>query len=185
MERQEERLRTIGEVSRITGVPVKTIRYYADIGLLPPAEVSESRYRLYAAEEIWHLGLIRTLRYLDFSIEEIRKIISGRLSISDAIALQLDALEVQVRHFERIRTILRQAEKSTEDREHSLDHLHLIGEALTVEAEDRSRFLAERLRAAIVTEAAPGELAKEGSLPARHRTSATGRAGPGSSRRLG
>lgn len=151
----EKPLRTIGEASRITGVPVKTIRYYADIGLLPPAEVSESRYRLYGAEEIWHLGLIRTLRYLDFSIEEIRKIISGHLSISDAIALQLDALEVQVRHLERVQTILRQTEKTVEDAESSLEHLHSIGEALAVEAEDRSRFLAERLRAAFVTGAAP------------------------------
>lgn len=158
MEKLEERLRTIGEVSRITGVPVKTIRYYADIGLLPPAKVSESRYRLYGAEEIWRLGLIRTLRYLDFSIEEIRKIISGHLSISDAIALQLEALEVQVQHLERVQTILRQTEKTVEDHERSLEHLHSIGEALAVEAKDRSRFLAERLRAAIVTEAAPQSL---------------------------
>lgn len=93
-------------MARISGVPVKTIRYYADIGLLPPAKVSESRYRLYAAAEIWRLGLIRTLRHFDFSIEEIRKIISGRLSISDAVALQLDALDTQVRHLERVRTIL-------------------------------------------------------------------------------
>jgi hypothetical protein len=34
----EGRLHTIGEVAKLTGVPVKTIRYYSDIGLLPPAE---------------------------------------------------------------------------------------------------------------------------------------------------
>lgn len=157
MEELEEKLRTIGEVSKISGVPVKTIRYYADIGLLPPAEVLESRYRMYAAEEIWYLGLIRTLRHLDFSIEEIRKIISGRLSVSDAIALQLDALDTQVRHLQRVQTILRQAEKGAEDPERSLEYLHGIGEALSVEAEDRNRFLAERLRAAIVSENAPEE----------------------------
>ena len=157
MGRLEEKLRTIGEVSRITGVPVKTIRYYADIGLLPPAEVSESRYRLYKAEEIWRLGLIRTLRHFDFSIEEIRKMISGNISVSDAIALQLDSLDTQVRHLERIRTILRKADKSLEDPERSLEYLHGIGEALSVEAEDRSRFLAERLRAAFVTGNAPEE----------------------------
>lgn len=153
----EEKLHSIGEVSRISGVPVKTIRYYADIGLLPPAEVSESRYRLYAAKEIWRLGLIRTLRHLDFSIEEIRKIISGHLSVSDAIALQLDALDTQVRHLERVRAILQKAEKSVEDPELSLEYLHGIGEALSLEAEDRSRFLAERLRTAIVSGNAPEE----------------------------
>jgi DNA-binding transcriptional MerR regulator len=43
----EGRLHTIGEVAKLTGAPVKTIRYYSDIGLLPPAKVSDSRYRLY------------------------------------------------------------------------------------------------------------------------------------------
>jgi DNA-binding transcriptional MerR regulator len=42
----EGRLHTIGEVAKLTGAPVKSIRYYSDIGLLPPAEVSDSRYRL-------------------------------------------------------------------------------------------------------------------------------------------
>lgn len=157
MENLEEKLHSIGEVSRISGVPVKTIRYYADIGLLQPAEVSESKYRLYTAAEIWRLGLIRTLRHFDFRIEEIRKIISGHLSVSDAIALQLDALDTQVRHLERIQTILRQAEKGIENPERSLEYLHGIGEALSMEAEDRSQFLAERLRAAFVTENAPEE----------------------------
>ena len=157
MRNLEENLHTIGEVSRISGVPVKTIRYYSDIGLLPPAEVSESRYRLYAAEGIWHLGLIRTLRHLNFSIEEIRKIISGHLSVSSAIALQLEALDTQVRHLERVRAILIQAEKGAEDPDNSLEYLHGIGEALSVAAEDRRRFLAERLRAAFVTEDAPEE----------------------------
>ena len=115
----------------------------------------ESRYRLYGAEEIWRLGLIRTLRHLDFSIEEIRKIISGHLSVSDAIALQLDAVNVRVRHLERIKAILRQAEKNTGNPERSLEHLRHVGEALAVEAQDRSRYLAEKLRAAIVTRDAP------------------------------
>ena len=153
----EEKLHTIGEVSRISGVPVKTIRYYADIGLLPPAEVSEARYRLYAAAEIWRLGLIRTLRHLDFSIEETRKVISGDVSVPRAIALQIEALDTQVRHLERVQAILRQAEKTADDPERSLGHLHDIGEALEVEAQDRNRFLAEKLRAAIVTEDAPEE----------------------------
>lgn len=157
MEKLEGRLRAIGEVARITGVPVKTIRYYADIGLLPPAKVSESRYRLYGAEEIWRLGLIRALRHLDFSIEEVRAVISGSLSVSDAIAWQLDALDTRLRHLERVRAILRLAEKNAADPERSLEHLRDIGEALGVEARDRERFLAEKLRTAIVTENSPEE----------------------------
>ncbi|MGF1470770.1 MAG: MerR family transcriptional regulator [Rubrobacteraceae bacterium] len=160
----EEKLRAIGEVAKISGVPVKTIRYYSDIGLLPPAEVSEARYRLYGEEEIWRLGLIRTLRHLDFSLEEIRKMLSGHLSVTGAITLQLDALDAQVRHLERVRAVLQQAEKSAGDPGRSLEHLHSIGEALSVEAEDRNRFLAEKLRAAIVTEDAPESWRKQAAF---------------------
>src|ERR671918_138729 len=46
-----ERLYRIGELARLTGVPVKTIRYYSDLGLLPPAAVRGSGYRLYAERD--------------------------------------------------------------------------------------------------------------------------------------
>ena len=155
----EGRLHTIGEVAQLTGVPVKTIRYYSDIGLLPPAEVSDSRYRLYAAEEIWRLELIRTLRRLDFGIEDVRKVLAGKLSAATAIVWQREALAARVRHLERIGAILEQAAAGEEGR--SLEHLHDIGEALAVEAEERSRFLAEKLRAAIVGEEAPEDWREE------------------------
>ncbi len=38
---------TIGQLAKLTGVPPKTIRYYEEVGILPPPERSESRYRLY------------------------------------------------------------------------------------------------------------------------------------------
>lgn len=157
----EGRLHTIGEVAGLTGVPVKTIRYYSDIGLLPPAEVSDSRYRLYAAEEIWRLELIRTLRRLDFGIEDVRGVLSGKVTAATAIALQREALASRVRHLERVGAILEQAEANAEDPERSLEHLHDIGEALAVEAEERSRFLAEKLRAAIVGEEATEDWREE------------------------
>ncbi len=151
----EGRLHTIGEVAALTGVPVKTIRYYSDIGLLPPAEVSESRYRLYSAEEIWRLELIRTLRRLDFGIEDVRGLLSGKVTAATAIAWQREALASRVRHLEWVGAILEQAEANAEDPELSLEHLHDLGEALAVEAEERSRFLAEKLRVVIMGNEAP------------------------------
>ncbi|MGH2849634.1 MAG: MerR family DNA-binding transcriptional regulator, partial [Solirubrobacteraceae bacterium] len=51
----------IGELSRLTGVPVRTIRFYSDSGLLPPAGRSEAGYRRYDDGAQAQLGLIRTL----------------------------------------------------------------------------------------------------------------------------
>jgi DNA-binding transcriptional MerR regulator len=128
---------------------------------LPPAEVSDARYRLYAAEEIWRLELIRTLRRLDFGVEDVRGLLSGKVSAAAAIAWQREALASRVRHLERIGAILEQAEANAEDPERSLEHLHDIGEALAVEAEERCRFLAEKLRTAIVGEGAPEDWREE------------------------
>lgn len=157
----EENLLTIGEVSRMTGVPVKTIRYYADIGLLPPARISESRYRLYAADEVWRLELIRTFRHLGFGIEAIRGVLSGKVSTTEAIAWQREALAARVRHLERIGAILAHAEAKVGDDGHSLEHLHDIGEALAVEAEERNVFLAEKLRLAIMSDETPDDWREE------------------------
>lgn len=59
---------TIGEVAKLTDSNVRTVRYYDEIGLLKPAEVTSGRYRLYTAEEIWRLKLILTLRYLGLRV---------------------------------------------------------------------------------------------------------------------
>src|SRR5256885_16716746 len=50
---------TIGELSRRTGVPVKTLRFWSDEGLLPPATRSRSGYRLYAEDATLRLDLVR------------------------------------------------------------------------------------------------------------------------------
>src|SRR3712207_3135893 len=156
-----EKLRTIGEVARLCGVPVKTIRYYSDEGLLPPAEVTGSRYRLYGAAEIWRLELIRTLRGLGFGLGEVRRILSGELPAERAISWQREAVADRIRHLERLEEILERAESGAADPERSLDHLHDIGEALAVEAEDRGRFLADKLLSVVMDEDAPEDWRKE------------------------
>jgi DNA-binding transcriptional MerR regulator len=54
--------RSIGEVAKLTGMPVKTLRYYADEGIVPPSGRSRSGYRLYADADVAKLELVRTLR---------------------------------------------------------------------------------------------------------------------------
>lgn len=144
----------IGEVAKLTKVPVKTIRYYADIGLLPPAEVAESGYRRYSAAEIWQLELIRTLRATGFSIEDIRGVLRGAVPVTTAIDWQLDALAVQIRQLTRMREILQQARASA-DPDEALGHLRRLGAALRLDAEERRQFLDRLVGAAILGPDAP------------------------------
>src|SRR2546430_2586180 len=62
---------TIGRVSRRTGVPVKTLRKYEDLGLIYTAGRSPANYRLFDEEALWCVGVIGGLRELGLTLAEI------------------------------------------------------------------------------------------------------------------
>lgn len=67
---------TIGQFSSITRLPVKTLRYYDEIGLLKPARVDEATgYRFYGAEEITQAATINLFRDLDFALAEVAELV--------------------------------------------------------------------------------------------------------------
>ena len=68
----------IGEVAKRTGLPVKTIRYYCDEGLLQPKARSAGGYRLFDEENLAELTIIRALRAMDVSIPELARILEVR-----------------------------------------------------------------------------------------------------------
>ncbi len=83
---------TVKEVSRITGISVRTLQHYDNIGLLRPASRTESGYRIYDGEALRRLQEILLLRELEFSLKDIREILDSphydrRQAISDQIAL--------------------------------------------------------------------------------------------------
>jgi DNA-binding transcriptional MerR regulator len=67
-------------VAARSGVPVKTIRFYCDQGLLQPSARSEGRYRLFDASVYGELALIRTLRALDIPLPTITAVLEARRS---------------------------------------------------------------------------------------------------------
>lgn len=72
----------IGEFSQFSQVPVKTLRYYADIGLLPPAHVDRfTGYRYYTVGQLPRLHRILALRDLGFSLEQIGHLLDDDLTV--------------------------------------------------------------------------------------------------------
>ena len=64
----------IGDFSKKTGVPIKTLRYYNEIDLFNPVEVDLfTGYRYYSSDQIEDLNLILKLKKVGFSLEEIKK----------------------------------------------------------------------------------------------------------------
>lgn len=65
-------LRTVKEVSDLTGVSVRTLHYYDEIGLLKPSCVGENGYRLYGEDKLEELRQILFFRELSLPLGEIR-----------------------------------------------------------------------------------------------------------------
>lgn len=66
----------IGEASKASGVSAKMIRYYEEIGLLPPAHRTSSGYRVYSDADVHRLQFVRRARDLGFAVAEISDLLS-------------------------------------------------------------------------------------------------------------
>lgn len=92
-------MRTVKEVSKLTGVSVRTLHYYDAIGLLKPTKVTEAGYRMYDDAALSRLQNILLFRELQFSLKEIKVILdSPNFNQEEAIAQQIRLLELQYKH---------------------------------------------------------------------------------------
>ncbi len=67
----DEGLMTVGDLAKRTGVTIRTIQYYDQIGLLSPSQTNSARQRLYSAQEEQELRRILVLKYLGLSLSDI------------------------------------------------------------------------------------------------------------------
>ncbi|MHC9294739.1 MerR family transcriptional regulator [Mycobacterium sp. LTG2003] len=86
------RITTIGELSRLTGVPVRTIRYYCDEGILESRR-SPGGHRVFDASAVESLVLVRQLRALGLGLNIIVDVLAGRVSIGEAAMVERAALD--------------------------------------------------------------------------------------------
>ncbi|PZF81545.1 MerR family transcriptional regulator [Jiangella anatolica] len=98
---------SIGDLARRTGLPVKTIRYYADIGLVPPTGRSPAGYRRYDAVAVARLDLVRTLRELGIDLATVRQVLDRTLSLAEMATAHAAALDAQIRLLRTRRSVLR------------------------------------------------------------------------------
>tara|TARA_B100001996_G_scaffold372264_1_gene348457 strand:- start:316 stop:717 length:402 start_codon:yes stop_codon:yes gene_type:complete len=66
----------IGTAAKKSGLSVKTVRFYSDIGIITPDKSSESNYRIYSNKDVEKLLFVGKARKFDFSIEECRELLS-------------------------------------------------------------------------------------------------------------
>ncbi|WP_129840968.1 MerR family transcriptional regulator [Streptomyces sp. RFCAC02] len=102
-----EPLLTIGDLSRRTGLPVRTIRFWSDEGLVPPTDRTPAGHRLYDTAALARLALVRTLRDLGVDLAAVRRVVARDLSVPEVAAAHADALDAQIRTLRMRRAVLR------------------------------------------------------------------------------
>jgi DNA-binding transcriptional MerR regulator len=98
-----ETVKTVAQVSAMTGVSVRTLHHYDAIGLLKPSRVTEAGYRLYDEQALQRLQTILLFRELEFSLKQIREILSDSgFDPMDALGDQIRLLELKREHLDNV-----------------------------------------------------------------------------------
>ena len=96
-------MKTVKEVSRLTGVSVRTLHHYDAIGLLKPARVTEAGYRLYDDAALGRLQTILLFRELEFPLKEIKRMLDAAdFDPLAALADQIRLLQLRREHLDRL-----------------------------------------------------------------------------------
>lgn len=96
-------MRTVNEVSKLTGVSIRTLQYYDKIGLLKPTKYTESGYRLYDDTALEMLQQILLFRELEFPLKEIKQILSRPdFDRNKALEQQITLLTMKKEHLENL-----------------------------------------------------------------------------------
>jgi len=102
----------IGAIAKQADMPTKTVRYYADIGLVTPSGRSSAGYRIYTGVELNKLRFVRSARSFGFTVEECRELLGlyedrdrssrdvKRMALQRISEIELKMAELQALHDE-------------------------------------------------------------------------------------
>ncbi|MET9226783.1 MerR family transcriptional regulator [Lentzea sp. NPDC003310] len=123
----------IGELARMTGLTVRTIRFYSDSGLIPPADRTTGGYRTYDADAVARLKLVRTLRDLGVDLPTAGRVLAHEVSVTDVARAHAEAIDAQMKTLRLRRAVLRAVAKGGE--------MELMNELARMSDEERQRIL--------------------------------------------
>ena len=94
-------MKTVNEVSRMTGVSIRTLHHYDAIGLLKPTQITDAGYRLYDADAIEQLFLILLFKEIGFPLKEIQSILTAPdFDRNQVLEHQIDLLQQKVTYLQ-------------------------------------------------------------------------------------
>ncbi|KAB2340778.1 MerR family transcriptional regulator [Actinomadura rudentiformis] len=130
-------LYTIGELARRTGLPVKTIRFYSDSGVVPPTDRTHAGYRLYDLDALARLDLVRTLRELGIDLATVQRVLDREVTVAEVAAAHAEALDAQIGTLRLRRAVLRAVAK----RGSGPEEMELMHKLAKLSDEERRRII--------------------------------------------
>lgn len=130
---------SIGQLARTTGLPVRTVRFWSDLGLVPPAGRTSGNYRMYDAEAAARLDLVRTLRELGIDLDTVERVLRDQVTITDVAKAHVRALDTEIRTLRLRRAVL----NSVATRGSTTEEMKLMHELAKLSAQERQRIIDE------------------------------------------
>jgi DNA-binding transcriptional MerR regulator len=128
---------TIGELARRTGLTTRTIRFYSDEGLLPPAHRTHAGYRLYDGASLARLELLRTLRELGLGLPDASAALAGAQPVATLARQHVALLDEQIRMLQLRRAVLRAIART----ETELDGVRLMKDLASMTDAERAALI--------------------------------------------
>ncbi len=151
-------LLTIGQLARRSGVPVRTLRFWSDAGVLPETERSGGNYRRYDAHAVARLDLVRTLRELGLGLDEVRLVLEERRSVADVAAAHVAAIDARIRVLRTQRAVCTLLARGNDTDPDSPRKAALMNDLTRLSAEERQHMIDDFVDAAFagIDPGAPG-----------------------------
>jgi MerR family copper efflux transcriptional regulator len=124
----------IGEVAEAVGLSLRTIRYYDEAELVPPSGRSAGGFRLYTDADVDRLRLVKNLKPMDLSIDEMRDLLSVRDRLADATTPRRDRADL----VERLVLFASLAEDRCQRLREQLESSETVSDSLRLEVERES-----------------------------------------------
>lgn len=103
----------VGDLAKLTGLTVRTLRFYDQIGLFSPSEQTEAGHRLYNESDLSRLQQILSLKELGLSLDEIKLLLEGgQISALEIVNLQMARIKEQMKLQQKLLEQLQHVSKS-------------------------------------------------------------------------
>ncbi|HEY9368800.1 MerR family transcriptional regulator [Streptomyces sp.] len=128
---------SIGELARRTELSVRTIRFWSDSGVISPASRSAGGYRLYDAEAVVRLDLVRTLRELGLDLDTVRQVLARQVTVREVAGAHVRALNAEIRTLQVRRAVLERVARDGS----TTEEMRLMHELARMSADERQRII--------------------------------------------